>query len=261
MEKIKRRDFLKSTGLSIIGLSVYIPLFSRGNIKKISDDHLKNIVIIENRNVLDENNNPIKEEVFKMLDAAFFEFAGKKNRKAALLALGFNSNDKIALKPNFLSVGRAGTYTSKEIIEYMIEGLSEITSSKNNIILYDKGRHDNDTERFEGAGFKLNANPGKDEITILQTGQKGEVNIGGPGFPNPEKQLSRNDYILDKIVTEHADKIINMPVLRQHLLTGFTFALKNHYGSLNKSHTSKFHGEAGNCDPEIGEINLFQIQS
>ena len=256
MKKIKRRIFLRNAGLGIIGLSLNVKLFSSGRRKKIPNDYSNNIVIVENRNVFDENNNLIKEEVYKMIDVALFEFTGEKNRKSALLAVGINSNDKIALKPNYLSVGR-GTFTSKEIIEYLIEGLLEILPSKNNIILYEKPGKDNDNERFERAGFKLNPNHGNNEITVVETGHYGTVNIGEPGFPFPEKRLSRNDYMLDKIVTDHADKIINLPVLRQHFLSGFTFALKNHYGSLKRFGVSMFHGEKNNCDPGIAEVNLF----
>ena len=258
MNKIKRRDFLRNTGLGILGLSLNIQLYSREKGKRIQDDHFKKIVIIENRNVLDGNNNPVKEEVFKMIDTALFEFTGETDRKSALITAGFTPDDIVALKPNYLSVGRAGTYTSKEIIEYLVEGLSLILTSKNNIILYEKPGKDNDYERFEYAGFKLNPDPAENEITVLQTGHHGTVHIGEPGFPFPEKQLSRNDYMLDKIVTEHADKIINLPVLRQHFLTGFTFSLKNHFGSLKRFGVSMFHGENSNCDPEIAEVNLFQ---
>ena len=256
MRIITKRDFIKRIILGTIGLSVNMTLFPRSKRNKKAYDSPKKVVIIENDNVLDENNKPIKEEVFKMLDAALFEFTGEKDRTSALVAAGFNANDRIALKPNYLSVGR-GIYTNKEIIEYLIEGLSDIVTSKNQIVLYEKGIDETDTQRFEGGGFKLNPNPGKDEITVVMTGHYGTVNIGEPGFPHPKQTLSRDDYMLDKLIIEYTDKLINLPILRQHALTGFSFSLKNHFGSLKLSGVSMFHGDNYNCDPEIAEINLF----
>ena len=53
------------------------------------------------------------------------------------------------------------------------------------------------------------------------------------------------------MLTSHVDGVINLPVLKQHMLAGLTGALKNNFGCIhnpNKMHLDK-------CDPYVAEVN------
>ena len=57
---------------------------------------------------------------------------------------------------------------------------------------------------------------------------------------------------MTKILTDECSALINIPVPKTHRLTGFTGALKNHYGSINNP--NKFH-DNNCCNPGIPELN------
>ena len=56
---------------------------------------------------------------------------------------------------------------------------------------------------------------------------------------------------LARILTERIDAVINMPVLKQHMLSGMSGALKNQFGCIHNPH--KMHLDR--CDPYIAEVN------
>jgi uncharacterized protein (DUF362 family) len=56
---------------------------------------------------------------------------------------------------------------------------------------------------------------------------------------------------LARVLTERVDAVLNLPVLKQHMLSGMSGALKNQFGCIhnpNKMHLDK-------CDPYIAEVN------
>jgi hypothetical protein len=56
---------------------------------------------------------------------------------------------------------------------------------------------------------------------------------------------------LTAIVTKRVDAILNLPMLKDHVLAGVTLALKNHYGSISNPEQHHTNG----CDPFIADIN------
>jgi hypothetical protein len=51
------------------------------------------------------------------------------------------------------------------------------------------------------------------------------------------------------------DALINVPALKEHGTSGFTSALKNHYGTVNGP--NMLHGNS--CDPAIPELNALPV--
>jgi hypothetical protein len=51
------------------------------------------------------------------------------------------------------------------------------------------------------------------------------------------------------------DALINIPALKEHGISGFTSALKNHYGTIDRP--GDLH--AGQCDPYIPELNAVPV--
>jgi uncharacterized protein (DUF362 family) len=53
------------------------------------------------------------------------------------------------------------------------------------------------------------------------------------------------------VLTTQVDGVLNLPILKQHMLAGMTGALKNNFGCIHNP--NKMHLD--NCDPYIAEVN------
>jgi uncharacterized Fe-S center protein len=86
-----------------------------------------------------------------------------------------------------------------------------------------------------------------------------QFNVGGPGVRcygtdrsySSEWQIVGTRVDLSDVLLS-CNALINMPVLKSHMITGMTFALKNHYGTI--SSPGNFHG--GRVEDGMGELNM-----
>jgi uncharacterized protein (DUF362 family) len=56
---------------------------------------------------------------------------------------------------------------------------------------------------------------------------------------------------LARVLTAQVDGVLNLPVLKQHMLSGVTGALKNNFGCIHNPNKMHLDG----CDPYIAEVN------
>ena len=78
---ITRRDFIKATSVAAIGSSLFLTQTGC----RVSEEAKKSkVVLVRNKDVLNENGKPREEVVLEMLDAALKELCGKR----MLLRLG-----------------------------------------------------------------------------------------------------------------------------------------------------------------------------
>jgi uncharacterized protein (DUF362 family) len=56
---------------------------------------------------------------------------------------------------------------------------------------------------------------------------------------------------LSKILTQHCDHLINVPILKDHNIAGVTLSMKNHYGTVDNP--GSLHGSS--CNPAIADLN------
>lgn len=161
----------------------------------------------------------------------------------------FGAEDVVGIKINPLAGPELSTH--RVVVEQIIAGLQNAGVKENNIIIWD---------RFEAhlkrAGYELNLSdtgvryyatngkgPGYDEKVFYETDEDA---------PKRREDGNTKSY-LSKIVTKQVTKIINVPVLKQHGVSGVSLCLKNiAFGSVNN--TIRFHPNPINCNPAIGEI-------
>ncbi len=149
--------------------------------------------------------------VRKMLDDALIQLTGKPDIKTAWQAL-FNPDERIAIKVNTFS--HSTTWTHVELVKAATDGLQEAGIPGENIFIYDAY-----TNELKDAGF--------------------QVNRDGPGVRcfgtdlacSSAWTVGAETAKLSDILTS-CDALINMPVLKAHWMAGYTFALKNHLGSV-----------------------------
>jgi uncharacterized protein (DUF362 family) len=113
-----------------------------------------------------------------------------------------------------------------------VRRLQEAGIPDENIIVYDRT-----WSELKGAGYTLNESGKGVQIRGTDSKYSGDWQVA-------EVRSRLSDLLLGC----HA--LINMPVLKYHSITGFTFAMKNHYGTVNGP--EYLHN---NCDRALPELN------
>ena len=141
---------------------------------------------------------------------------------------------RVGVKVNTL--GGRGLSTDVQLVEAICERLREAGIRLRDVVVWDR-----DSEEMERAGFRIRT--GGDQVQCYGTDRVGYeerlVSFGSVG--------SR----LSKILTEHCDVLINVPVLKDHDGAGVTIALKNMYGVIHNP--NKYHPDG--CNPYIADVN------
>ena len=165
--------------------------------------------------------------VKQMLDAAIIELTGIDDAQRAWHTL-FDPTERIAIKVNTIS-----RYTTSVPLAYAVaEKLQAIGVVAENMVIFDRR-----TDELQRSGYTINENgPG---VRCRATG----------GYREPREVAGTTQRLSDILLD--CDALINLPLLKQHDFSGLTFAMKNHYGSIDRPSAMHF----DHCDPGIAELN------
>lgn len=243
MVRISRREFLKGTAATGVGICAAMLPF------EVSAESGKSrLVITTSPRVLDnpngitpsslgmdsigESDKTINQSVLNaMIGQGMQAFTGAKSEAAAWKKL-FKPTDVVGVKVN--SLFAKGASTRPELVASVIAGLKLAGVKPESIIIWDR----NDREMTR-AGFIINRGPG-----VKVYGTEGEYEAEPTTVGSFKGRLS-------KILTEKITALINLPMLKDHSITGVTCAMKNHYGS--HDNPGEHHGNNG--DPFLAELN------
>jgi len=241
---MNRRDFIKTAAA--------LPVSVLGNIsgKKVADikesfmkdagiffQKVSKVVFSRDDSVRDSENNLRKDVVSVMLDKIIKELYGVKNARDGWRQIAVPS-DVVGIKVNCLA--GVGASTHRELVDVIIGKIIDAGISDNRILVWD--RMDRDLKK---AGYRLNhrgTGPlcfGNDAV-----GYEEDITLRG----SVGSQLS-------KILTKYCSAIINVPILKDHGIVGYTGALKNYFGAINNP--NKYHDNAG--DPFIADLNTLEV--
>ena len=148
----------------------------------------------------------------QMLDASITKLTGLNDARSAWAAL-FRPGERIAIKVNAFS--NSIIWTHVPLVKEVTNSLQEAGIPAENITIYDYR-----TVELTRAGFTVNVDgPG-----VRCTGIDGNIE-------KDETQVMSKKVNLGSVL-KNCDALINMPVLKSHMLSGITFAMKNHFGSI-----------------------------
>jgi uncharacterized protein (DUF362 family) len=154
----------------------------------------------------------------QMLDASLSKLTGLNDATSAWKAL-FDPGERIAIKVNTIAGSSAWTHVA--LVNAVTARLVASGVPAENIFVYDRT-----SGELRGAGFKLNPNgPG---VRCVAT--DGQYAAAGP--------VAGHAVRLSNVLMS-CDALINMPLVKQHGIAGFSFAMKNHYGTFDQP--SNFH--------------------
>jgi uncharacterized protein (DUF362 family) len=148
----------------------------------------------------------------QMLDAAITKLTGLNDAGQAWKTL-FDPGERIALKVN--TILGSSTWTHVPLVNAITDRLQAAGVPAEQITVYDRT-----SSELQGAGFKINRDGPGVRCYATDGNYSYKATVAG--------QATRLSDILMK-----ADALINVPLFKQHGMAGFSFAFKNHYGTIN----------------------------
>jgi hypothetical protein len=169
------------------------------------------------------------EALRQMLDASITKLTGLNDAREAWAAL-FKPTEKVAIKVN--AFGNSIIWTHVPLVNAVVASLQDVGLPAEQIFIYDH------LSVFKDAGY--------------------EVNKDGPGVRCLEETDFTGEWKVAKATVrlsstlQSCDALINMPVLKSHMISGLTFAMKNHYGSVD--YPSVLHSSIEQAIPELNAL-------
>jgi uncharacterized protein (DUF362 family) len=231
---ITRREFSKTVLLSAIGLTAYpgFPSFS------IAAAGKSRVVIARSDKLKRVNHLVSKENAAPLLDRALVKLTGHSSAAAAWKSL-FSRGETVGIKLSCLP-GKPLS-SSYGVVMAIVEGLLSCGVREKDIIIWD--RSDRELVR---AGFS----PGGSGVRVIGT----DSFSSGDGYSDTIEFAHSVGTRFSRIM-EKVDALVNVPVLKDHDLSGVSISMKNFYGAIYNP--NKFH--RNNCDPYIAELNTHPL--
>ena len=254
-DALDRRQFLTRLAAGVGGVSGALgafPAFAQLSSGQLQPDvttatPLTPVVEAVSENVWDGDRLD-EDAVSELVDQAMMKFTGRASAKEAWRDIVL-PDDIVGIKINPLGGPELSTHPI--IVDKIIEGLYGAGVLKKQIIIWD---------RFENhllnAGYPIRQDEG--EVQTIASDTEG-IGYDDEVFYESEKdsvnrrenESTRSRY--SRIVTEHVNVLINVPVLKHHEMAGISGCLKNlAFGSVDN--TRRFHAKPLYCNPAIAEI-------
>ena len=230
-----RREFVTTTGAAVAaaGLvgpgAVWAAESRKGYVVEVSTEQML------------KRGRPIQEVADKMLALGIQEYAGKSKAADAWSSL-FGPKDKVAIKINCL--GKPKMSTTPEVVKAIIAGLKSAGVPESQMTVFDMfGSH------MRMSRYRLTKGKKAEGVRYLRNKMAGY-----------EKDWRKYEWGKVKFTNAllDVDKVVSVPVMKNHALSGVTGALKNMaFGTV--INPSSHHRNS--CNPGIANIyNLAPIK-
>jgi len=232
-----RREFITAAGAGVVAATLTGQVLP-AEAARAETGH---IVRVTSEGLVDRRRDrPVTEVATKVLDRAMQEYLGKSKPADAWASL-FSDKDLVAIKINCL--GKPKMSTTPEVVRAIIAGLRSAGVQEDRIVVFDLfGSH------MRMSRYRLTKVKGKGVRYVHNKMW---------GYEDEWRKHPSGKVKFTKLMFD-ADKVISVPVIKDHALSGVTGALKNMaFGTIvNPSHHHR-----NNCDPGIANIyNLDPIK-
>jgi uncharacterized protein (DUF362 family) len=205
------------------------------------------------------------EPVTQMIRRGMMELTGAPDATAAW-KLFFEPGDVVGIKVN--PVGDPHVISDASVVREIIAGLRSAGVKLQDIIVYDRYR-----DQFFKAGFDkwlpqgVRTSSAAKDYEEIQQAIEGydpdhymDMALTLPGY-DVRNLTARRSYAA-KFITKEVNKLINLPVLKDHQSAGVTLALKNlSHGlvnNVNRSHSSKTLNVCGAFIPAVVSLPVIR---
>lgn len=238
-----RREFIKSllaSNASIFALSLP-PYSSMGSLisNVFTEDNSagrSKIVLARDETLVKEGTKLCNHRLSMIIDKALMKINTTGSPEEAWGTL-FSPDDIVGIKINAL----AGMLFSphKALIEAIINGLKLAGVKEENIIIFDRFN-----KELINAGYEIKT----ERYSLKCIGTDG---LSDNGYDPQPQIIGSIGGCFSRIVSSYVTAIINVPVLKDHDLSGVSIGMKNFYGVIHNP--NKYHDN--NCDPYIADLN------
>jgi uncharacterized protein (DUF362 family) len=191
------------------------------------------VVVVRSKQALSHGYDADRGALRAMLGAGLAALDGTPDAVTGLRRY-FRPGETVGLKINGLAGRNAATHV--ELVDELSALLRQMDIGGDRQVAFDRFASD-----LTASGFELNERGDSYRCTGNEAlGYEEEPTV----MPSSASRLAR-------VLTERVDAVLNLPVLKQHMLSGMSGALKNQFGCIhnpNKMHLDK-------CDPYIAEVN------
>jgi uncharacterized protein (DUF362 family) len=221
-----RREFLRTCAAA----AAFTATGKAGTAAAIASPKSK-VVVARDPALRGGGTTPDSARVLAMLDRALQACYGRDNALEAWKKV-VHPGETVGLKVNCL--GGRGISTSTVLVEAICERLQQAGIREENIVIWDRLEPD-----LESGGFRS-----RHQLRCIGN--------DSAGYEDDLEVFGSVGSLLSKTLTRTCDAVINLPVLKDHGITGMTAALKNFFGAIHNP--NKYHPNAG--DPYIADVNM-----
>ncbi|MFQ5700036.1 MAG: DUF362 domain-containing protein [Myxococcota bacterium] len=227
------------------------------------------LVVARDGDALDTSGVPRRDVIRAMLARGLSVLTGEPDERTAWasLLLDLRPGHVVGIKLNTVAVHLT---PHPEVVDALVESLAEVGVQPRNVVLWDnlgrlgpiRMRFYGDLERPEGAYYQGMERAGfapdsRATPRVLCTVPR-PPGLGYDRSTRAEIPSQGLHLPVSRILTRVCDHIINLPVPKDHRVTGMTCALKNFYGcvplwdAFRPTHADRMHASRG--DPQIAEL-------
>lgn len=193
------------------------------------------VVVVKSPGVISSSGKVDKGLLSRMVKRGLCQLASESKPEDALRRF-FSPKDQVGLKVNCLAGRMASTHP--EIALVVASLLKSIEIKGKNIIIWDRSSYE-----LKEVGFPLNGN-GDDFLCFGTDAQ-------GVGYSRKLIDHKSIGSLLSRVMERFTNVQLNLPVLKDHNLSGVTCSLKNFFGAIHNP--NKYHDDE--CDPYIADLN------
>ncbi len=219
-----RRDFLKTCAGALAASAA-------SDLRVLAAPAKSRVVIARDAALRGSGSSPDSTRLLKLLDRGMQTLFDRDTSLEAWRRV-VRPSEVVGLKVNCL--GGRGLSTTMTLVDVICERLQE--AGIKDIVVWD--RHDRD---LEVGGYRP-----RDRRGIVR-----HISNDEAGFEDDLTVFGSVGSRLSRTLTQTCDVVINLPVLKDHGITGFTGAMKNFYGAVHNP--NKYHPNGG--DPYIADLN------
>ena len=252
---LDRREFITRLAAGVGGIGgalSTLPAFAQLSSGQLQPDTMQTTPLTPVVEAVSENiwdGDRLNEDaVGELIDQAMMKFTGRSSAKEAWRDIVL-PDDIVGIKINPL--GGPELSTHRIIVDKIIEGVYGAGVLRKQIIIWDRFE-----DHLLNAGYPIKQEEGEVQTFASDTegiGYDDEVFYESEKDSVNRRENGSTHSRYSRIVTQHVDVLINVPVLKHHAMAGVSGCLKNlAFGSVDN--TRRFHGKPLYCNPAIAEI-------
>ena len=232
-----RREFIKGAATGALLLGSQSKLGLAGMLDQHAETGKSRVVVARDAALHGQGTQLDEKRVLALLDRAIAAYTGDDHPVEAWRRI-VPQDKVIGLKVNGL--GGRGISTHLALVLAICERLQQAGVKPGNILVWDRTARD-----LQACGLTINTDPSR-------------VRCFGSDVAGYEEQpvaFGSASVKLAKILTRECDMVINLPILKDHELSGVTFSMKNMYGVIQRP----FELHANGCNPGVADLNRIPV--